>query len=542
MNKQTYVTCGLVGHVANGKTTLVEQLTNINTKRYSNEIGSGRTIKLGYANCAIWRCDKCNTIDTSSVTKKHRCKLDNHESNSPIQYVSFVDTPGHHSMVATMIRGAGTIDCAILITDVRKDDLQLQTLEHLSILEILGINNIIVLQNKIDLVTKEQCIKHKNMLKIQLIGTVAEHAPIIPCSAVKNLSMDEVKKQIYNMTQNIHSDRSHSTLSVIRSFDVNKKGADIDKLVGGVIGGVMTGPIPLCIGDDIRIQPGISINGIYKELTTKITSIYNENKKCSETIPGCLHGIGTKLDPSLTKGDRLVGSIVTKMNDDELKLYYTLKMKIHFIRGGGGGKKLLKREHLYKLIVGNKVIKAIYKGHSTMDLVEPICLVTNRCIIYSCESSNTRMIGFGIIKEDIDHHPTAADHPPHEPIPFDYDKLISQLDEISSTRIKITPPNIYIQNRDTIWTNANVFCKQINRGEEDVLSFFKNEIMGNITITSEGWKFYKMKLNENKIQSLIKKFIKDCVRCGECHGLNTESVRNSKIRKSQLICSNCSIK
>ena len=68
-----YINVGLVGHVANGKTTLVQRLSGVNTKKNSQEIKSGKTIKLGYANCIIWHCLICDAIYTTGQTENINC-------------------------------------------------------------------------------------------------------------------------------------------------------------------------------------------------------------------------------------------------------------------------------------------------------------------------------------------------------------------------------------------------------------------------------------------------------------------------------------
>ena len=97
--------------------------------------------------------------------------------------VSFVDAPGHHSYVHTMVKGATIVDGAMLVTDIRKEAMQPQTTEHLAILSVLEVENIIVVQNKADLVGQEQSLKHYAELTKALIGTSAENSPIIPVSA-----------------------------------------------------------------------------------------------------------------------------------------------------------------------------------------------------------------------------------------------------------------------------------------------------------------------------------------------------------------------
>ncbi len=102
---------------------------------------------------------------------------------------------------------------------------------------------------------------------------------------------------------------------VIRSFDINKPGISIDKLVGGIAGGSILKGI-LKIGDEIEIRPGIVTTDpetkkiVCTPLRTTVLSLSAEKNNLLYAIPGGLIGLGTKLDPSLTKADELVGNII----------------------------------------------------------------------------------------------------------------------------------------------------------------------------------------------------------------------------------------
>ena len=95
---------GLVGSVSNGKTTLVERLSSVNTKRHSSEMKEGRTVKLGYANLLMWKCFICNTIyTTGQKVSKKECEDCNNPCTVEFE-LSLVDAPGHSAFIKTMIR------------------------------------------------------------------------------------------------------------------------------------------------------------------------------------------------------------------------------------------------------------------------------------------------------------------------------------------------------------------------------------------------------------------------------------------------------
>ena len=102
---------------------------------------------------------------------------------------------------------------------------------------------------------------------------------------------------------------------VVRSFEVNRPGTPPNDLVGGVVGGSLLRGV-LKVGDEIEIKPGVRIRSGMKEeyipLTTEVVSIRFGKYFYEEAKPGGLVAIGTSLDPSLTKSDRLVGNVLGK--------------------------------------------------------------------------------------------------------------------------------------------------------------------------------------------------------------------------------------
>ncbi len=157
---------GVVGHIDHGKTTLLSRLTGKFTDTHSEELKRGITIKLGYADMTIYK--QGNKLNT--------------EKGTPIRYISFIDAPGHEMLMATMLSGAAIIDAAILVI-AANEGIKPQTKEHFMALQTKKIKNIIIVQNKIDLVNKEQALKNYKDIKEFVKGTLAENSPIIPISA-----------------------------------------------------------------------------------------------------------------------------------------------------------------------------------------------------------------------------------------------------------------------------------------------------------------------------------------------------------------------
>ncbi|MBI2109949.1 translation initiation factor IF-2 subunit gamma, partial [Candidatus Woesearchaeota archaeon] len=312
---QPEVNIGTVGHVDEGKTTLVQALTKKWVDTHSEEIKRGITIKIGYANASFYKCESC-----SAYTNQPECGCG--KEAVLLRKVSFVDAPGHESLMATMLCGAAIMDGALLLIGANKDCPQPQTREHLMALEIIGIKNIIIIQNKIDLVSKEQALKNYEQIKKFIKGTIAENAPIIPVSAQREININYLIESIENVIKTPSRDKTKEPLMFIaRSFDVNKPGAEIDRLNGGILGGSLKQG-SFKIGDKIEIRPGRAIEKegrkLWEPITTEIVSIASDKDKLNEAFPGGSIGILTKLDPFYVKADSLTGSIVgipSKMPD-----------------------------------------------------------------------------------------------------------------------------------------------------------------------------------------------------------------------------------
>lgn len=299
---QPTINMGIVGHVDHGKTTITKLLSGKWTDTHSEEKKRGITIKLGYTNFSIFT-DKENKQFTIKTA----------ENLNEIRKVSIVDTPGHESFMATMISGAAVMDCALLIVAANEKCPQPQTIEHLKTLEIAGMKQVIVIQNKIDLVTREQALENYKEIKEFLKGTIASDSPIIPMSAQYGANISELLKKIAEYFKEPKRNLKDKTLMhVIRSFDINKPGNDYSKLQGGVLGGsIKQGSLK--VKDEIEIKPGIKIvkegKTTYQPIYAKILGLKSNNDKLDVAIPGGSVAVMTGLDPYLAKTDSLVGQI-----------------------------------------------------------------------------------------------------------------------------------------------------------------------------------------------------------------------------------------
>ncbi len=308
-HRQPEVNIGLVGHVDHGKTTLVEALSGEWTDQHSEEMKRGISIRLGYADATFRECPELD--EPERYTVEETCP-DGSESEH-LRTVSFVDAPGHETLMATMLSGAAIMDGAVLVIAANEPVPRAQTEEHLMALDIIGIENIVIAQNKVDLVDREQAIRNHEQIEEFVEGTVAESAPIVPISAQQNVNMDlligTIEEEIPTPDRNPDTD---ARMQVARSFDINRPGTTWEDLTGGVLGGSLTQG-QLAVDDDIEIKPGREIeeggSSEYQPVETTIRSLQAGGEFRETVTPGGLLGVGTGLDPSLTKGDSLAGQV-----------------------------------------------------------------------------------------------------------------------------------------------------------------------------------------------------------------------------------------
>jgi len=312
-SKQPEINIGMIGHVDHGKTTLTQRLTGKWADEHSEELKRGISIKLGYADAALYKCPSCD--DPKCYCAKKKCPICG--SNAEVlRVVSFVDAPGHETLMAIMLSGAAIMDGAILVIAANEHCPQPQTREHLTALDLSGIKNIVIVQNKIDLTTEETATKNYEQIKKFVKGTCAEDAPIIPMSAHQDMNLDVLIKVLEEFIPTPKRDLDKPPIMyTARSFDINKPGARPNDLKGGVIGGSLIQGV-LKKGDEIEVCPGraVEMEGRKKLeiIKTTVDSLFTGGASVDEATPGGLIAIGTRLDPTRTKSDSYAGKVIGK--------------------------------------------------------------------------------------------------------------------------------------------------------------------------------------------------------------------------------------
>ncbi|MDW0152838.1 MAG: translation initiation factor IF-2 subunit gamma [Nitrososphaeraceae archaeon] len=401
---QPCVNLGTSGHVDHGKTTLVESITGVWTSGHSEELRRGITIKVGYADAAFYKCKNCPPPICYSTQPE--CKNCGQKSEFE-RVVSFVDSPGHESLMANMLSGAALMDGAILVTAANEKVPQPQTREHLLALQTLGIKQIVLVQNKVDLVSYEETIENYKQIKNFVKGSVADTAPIIPVSAQHKLNIDALIEAIQiNIKTPERSKNSEPLMHVLRSFDINKPGLPIGEVKGGVIGGsLIQGDFET--GDEIEIRPGLydEKKGKYEPIMSKISSLGTGAGIVQVVKPGGLVALGTTLDPYIVKSDSLIGSLVGLPNSLPPDIY-DVTIELNLFETAVGTQELVKVDPIkikesLRLNIGTAATLGTVthvKDHTVeIKLKKPVCMVSNNRVAISRRIADRwRLIGSGI--------------------------------------------------------------------------------------------------------------------------------------------------
>jgi translation initiation factor 2 subunit 3 len=403
---QPSVNIGTSGHVDHGKTTLIEAITGVWTSAHSEELRRGITIKVGYADAAFYKCPNC----PPPVCYSTQPTCTNCAGKSELsRVVSFVDSPGHESLMANMLSGAALMDGAILVIAANEKVPQPQTREHLLALQVLGIHQIVIVQNKIDLTEYEEALHNYREIKDFVKGSVADQAPIIPVSAQHKLGIDALIGAIENTIKTPTRTRNAAAIMhVLRSFDINKPGIPIKQVKGGVIGGALVQG-EFNVEDEIEIRPGFldEKKGKYEPITSTIATLGTGAGLVDKVKPGGLVAIGTKLDPTFIKSDSLIGSVIGKPNTLPKDIEEII-VEVRLFDTAVGTQDMVKVEPIkvkepLRLNIGTSAILGTVTssrdGKIEIKLRKPVCLMPNNRVAISRRIADRwRLIGVGVAK------------------------------------------------------------------------------------------------------------------------------------------------
>jgi translation initiation factor 2 subunit 3 len=336
-----------------------------------------------------------------------------------LRHVSFVDCPGHDILMATMLNGAAIMDGALLLIASNESCPQPQTSEHLAAVEIMRLKHIIILQNKIDLIQESVAMNQHDAIQKFIQGTIADGAPVVPISAQLKYNVDVVCEYIVNKIPIPERNFvAPPNMIVIRSFDVNKPGAEVDDIKGGVAGGSILRGV-LRVGQKIEVRPGITAkdeSGIKcTPIFSRIISLFAESNELQYAVPGGLIGVGTTIDPTLTRADRLVGQVLGEVGElpdvfVELEVNFFLLRRLLGVRTKGTEKqgkvsKLTKSEVLMlnigSMSTGARVV-AVKNDLAKLQLTTPVCTSKGEKVALSRRvEKHWRLIGWGQIQAGV---------------------------------------------------------------------------------------------------------------------------------------------
>jgi selenocysteine-specific elongation factor len=233
---------GTAGHIDHGKTSLVRVLTGVDTDRLKEEKARGISIDLGFAYLPA---------PDGSV-------------------LGFVDVPGHERFVHTMLAGAGGIDFVVLVV-AADDGIMPQTLEHLAIVDLLGISNGIVALTKADLPSPQGRAHLAADIGRMLSATHLAGAPVLPVSTITGEGIDELRRHLFEASHSFgqRAVRGRFRLAVDRSFTLPGTGTV-------VTGTVLSGQA--AAGDRVVVSPS--------GLAARIRSIHAQNRPAERAQAG----------------------------------------------------------------------------------------------------------------------------------------------------------------------------------------------------------------------------------------------------------------
>ena len=320
--------------------------------------------------------------------------------------------------MATMITGASVMDCALLLVAANESCPQPQTSEHLASIEIMKLEHIIILQNKIDIVMKDGSAPQQyEQIKEFVKGTKAENSPIIPISAQLEYNIDVLCDYICRIPIPIRDFTCPPKMSIVRSFDINLPGISPDKLQGGVVGGSILQGV-LRVGDKVEIRPGMTSTDRAtgkkrsRSIMSRIVSLMAEKNHLLYAVPGGLVAVGLQCDPSLTRDDHLNGHVLGhpgKLPDvlQEVVVKFFLLRRLLGVKSDGSKREkvssLKKEEILLINISANSVGGKVIERKGTMAKIQflsPACASVGDKITLSRKiEKNWRLIGWGEIEK-----------------------------------------------------------------------------------------------------------------------------------------------
>ena len=385
---------------------MTQAITGVWASAHSEELKRGITIKVGYADAAFYKCP--HTPAPAAFSTSPVCPVCGKDTKL-LRAVSFVDCPGHESLMTNMLAGAFLMDGALLVIAANEAVPKPQTREHLQAMQMLGMRKIVVAQNKIDLVSNDEAVKHYGLIQKFVENTVAADAPIIPISAQQKLNIDVLIESLEDVIPTPKRNaKADSLMYVVRSFDVNRPGKEISDLTGGVLGGSLVRG-ELRVGEEVEVRPGMADerSGKFVPVITRVSTLLTGAGAAERVGPGGLIAVGTHLDPTYTKSDQMVGSVIGKPGSLP-PTWEHITLDLDLFDTAVGSAELVKVEKVrlgenLRLNLGTASAQAVVTSARgdvvEVDLKKPIAIESGmRAAISRRIAERWRLIGSGVLR------------------------------------------------------------------------------------------------------------------------------------------------
>jgi len=272
---------GTAGHIDHGKTTLIKALTGRNTDRLKEEQERGISIELGFT-----------YFDLPNG-----------------QRTGIIDVPGHEKFIRNMLAGVSGIDIVLLVV-AADEGIMPQTVEHLAILDLVGVKNGFIVLTKSDMVEKEWLEMVEEEVREAVKGTFLENSPIIPVSSITRSGIDEVINLIQEISLKLDDKNINDMprLPIDRVFSISGFGTVV---TGTLLAG------KLHIGDEIEVFP--------KGVKARIRSLQVHDQDSKEAYGGQRVAINLA---GIKKSDIRRGNVVAPVNSMKETMMIDAKVRI----------------------------------------------------------------------------------------------------------------------------------------------------------------------------------------------------------------------
>lgn len=318
IQNQAIFNCGTAGHVSHGKSTLIRSLTGVATQRYQKEKERNITIKLGYANCKLFRDPETNAIFSHHSTTRTAKNPETGTELELLYNISFVDCPGHQAYMATMVSGSKIMDHAMVIVAANERIPQPQTHQHLLALGYSRISHLSFALNKMDLVREKDALKIKGRLDTYLVSQDLSGGPVYPISAAMGTNVNQYCHYLASQVSQhlphvISQSEKPLRMAIVRSYNVNRPNTPLNEMVGAVVGGTIQSGV-LSVGDQVELRPGVvhmkDGKKVIQPLVARVISLESDKNAMQTAIPGGLVGVNLSIYAGLSNNDRLKGQVM----------------------------------------------------------------------------------------------------------------------------------------------------------------------------------------------------------------------------------------